>query len=159
METALHTFEPNLSQEYFSLAITLGVLLLSGVALFFLLRKKATYEKRNQQQLLQMLAGFAAVISIGTLVGIGYNISKLQAIRIYSDSVETGHGKVSFKDLKAVYLHQGEERSFVSPDIELSTTQLLYFEEKRGKSYVFSPENYDVRGIVDTLRPMMDRNR
>ncbi len=138
------------------MALAIGVLLLSLVALFFLFRKKASYEKRNQQQLLQMLAGFAFVISIGVVLGIGYNISKIQTISIFSDSVETAYGKVKFKDLKAVFLHQADERSFVSPDIELSSTQLLYFEEKRGKAYLFSPDNYDVRSIVETLRPMMD---
>lgn len=156
METALHTFEPNLSQEYFNLALAVGVFLLALLGLFLLFRKKASYEERNRQRLLQMLAGFATIIALGVSVGILYNISILQPIRIYSDSVETGYGKVKFDDLKAVYLHQAQERSFVSPDIEVSSAHLLYMEEKRGKAYLFSPENYDVETIVRTLRPMMD---
>lgn len=156
MEQPLHIFEPNLSAEYRNLALSIGVFLLALLALFFLFRKKADYDKHNQQQLLQLLAGFATIISFGIAIGICYNIYMLQPIKIYSDSVSTGYGKVDFDELKAVYLHTADQRSFVSPDIEISTTKLLYFEEKRGKSYLFSPSNYDVFAIVSTLRPMMD---
>lgn len=156
METALHTFEPNLSTEYFNLVLAIFTFWGAGVALYFLFRKKASYEKRNQRQLLQMLTGFVGVIAFGVSLGLLYNLSILQPIKIYSNSVETGYGKVPFDDLKAVYLQQASGRSFVSPDIEIEQTELLYIEEKRGKAYVFSPDNYDVRTIVYTLRPMMD---
>ena len=156
MEQALHVFEADRSAEYLNLGLSITVFLLALVGLYFLFREKASYEKRNQQMLLQMLAGFGAVIAFGISLGICYNIYMLQPIKIYKDSVSTSYGHVKFDELKAVYLQKLDQRSFVSPDIEISTSQVLYFEEKQKKSYLFSPDNYDVLTIVKTLRPMMD---
>ncbi|MEM9991715.1 MAG: hypothetical protein AAF738_08125 [Bacteroidota bacterium] len=156
METALHVFTPDRSTEYWYLAIAGVVFLAAIVALYLLMRQTIVYEKRNQQRLFQMLTAFVAVIAFGVNLGLIYTIRQLEAIQIFERSISTSYGRVAFEDLKAVYLQEAAQRSFVSPDIEINKTQFLYVEEKSGKAYIFSPDNYDVRSIVHTLRPMLE---
>ncbi|MEN0050733.1 MAG: hypothetical protein AAF806_26945 [Bacteroidota bacterium] len=156
MDTPLFIFEADRSKEVLQLIIAVVATLLMIGAFFWLKRKEIDFEKRNLQKTGLMLLGFGLIISIGSIFGMFFRLNQLQAVEVYKDRVITGYGEVSYQELKTVYLHTGHQSSIVSPTIKLDTTRLAYFEEFKGRSYVFSESHYEVEKIVRTVRPILD---
>jgi len=152
----LQVFVANQNSILITLAISGCVALISLFAIVYLRKKEVALTFRAHRQLGIMLLGLALIIALGSTVGSIVNLKRLRPIYVYEDSFTTGFGTVKFQDLRFVYLHQGRQPSFVSPSITVDTTLLAYFEEKQGKSYVLSSDNYDVRAIVDYIRPKVD---
>ncbi len=157
MDTPLHIFEATATKEWTTLIIAVVATLLATTFLIYLRRKPANYYRRHFRQLGQMLMGFVLVISVGSIFGGIFNLTRLKSVKIYEDKVETGYGLVRFNELKYVYLQKNNAKSFIAPSIELDTTYLAYFEEKSGRTYVLSDEHYDVEQLVKTLRPLLER--
>jgi hypothetical protein len=155
----LHIFEADNSNEVIQLvvAVIASIALIAG--LIYLRRATFTADKRHLQKTGVMLSGFALTISVGSIFGIAWNLKRLAPVEVYSDKVVSSFGEVPYDDLRVVYLHTGHERSIVSPSIELDTTKLAYFEERIGKSYVFSNEHYDAEAIVRAVRPLLDEKQ
>lgn len=156
MDTPLYVFEANASKETTTLIIAIVATLLAAGFLYYLKKRPTNYERRHYRQLGQMLSGFVLIISLGSIFGGIFNLQRLKSVKIYENAVETGYGKVSFDDLRYVYLQETGATSFLAPTIRIDTVYLAYFEEKNGKSYVLSNQHYDVRSIVQTLRPILD---
>ncbi|MEM8527152.1 MAG: hypothetical protein AAGG68_21105 [Bacteroidota bacterium] len=156
MDTPLYIFEADRSKEMLQLTIAIIATASMIFAFIRLKRKEFSYEKRNLQKTVLMLLGFGLITSIGSIFGIGFRLNQLQDVEVYKDRVITGYGEVSYEELKTVYLHTGHQSSIVSPDIKLDTTRLAYFEEFRGRSYVFSESHYEVKKIVRAVRPILD---
>lgn len=156
MDTPLYVFEPNQTEAYLTLGILLAIFAGAAFALFWLGRKEPSYENRNRRRLVNMLLYFVLLIAGSAAIFTLVDINRLQPIKIYADRLETSYGEVAIEQLQRANLFQNDQRSFVSPDIETSSSLLLYIEESNKRSYVFSNKNYDVRGIINVLRPMMD---
>lgn len=156
MDIPLYLFEADQQRELlFLIGSLLGTALAIGL-LVYLRRKPIKYENRHYKQLGQMLSGIVIVICLGTVTGMLYNLRQLGAVKVFNDRVETGRGTVSYDNLKYVFLKKGLKNSFVAPGVVVDTTLMAYFEEKGGRSYVFSEENYDVEAIVRSIRPILD---
>jgi len=156
MEEPLYIFEATKSGPYTTLIISLGTTLLTALAAIWLHRKAISYDNRTRIRLLQVLLYFVILIAAGTAVFTTVQLGRLQPIKIYEDRLETAYGTVPISELEKVQLYTDDQRSFVSPDIEINRSLLLYVEEKNGDAYVFAKANYDVRNIINILRPMMD---
>ncbi len=156
MDIPLHIFEATKSGTYATLFISLGIALLAAAAAFWLYRKKTSYENRTRLRIVQILLYFAVLIAGGTSILAAVELNRLQPIKIYEDSLETAFGKVPITKLEKVQLYTDDQRSFVSPDIEINRSLILYVEEKNGDAYVFAADKYDVQTIIGILRPMMD---
>lgn len=156
MSTPLKIFEADQSSIWLTLGISVAGAILSLAVLVYLRRNEGKYDLRHYRQLGLMLSGLVLLIALGSIIGSVLNLQRLQPIKVYEDRVVTGFGSVAYTDLRFLYLHKGKQMSFVSPDVSVDTTLLAYFEEKQGKSYVISEENYDVEAIVAYIRPMMD---
>lgn len=158
MDTPLYIFEATATKEWTTLIIAIVATVIAAGVLIYLKRSSVNYDRRHYRQLGQMLMGFVLIISIGSIFGGIFNLSRLKNVKIYEDKVETGYGNVPFSDLKYVYLQKNNAKSFISPSIELDTTYLAYFEEKNGRSYVLSDEHYDVEKLVKALRPLLEKD-
>lgn len=156
MDTPLFIFEADRSKEMLQLIIAVVATVLMIGAFLWLKRREMDVEKRNLQKTGLMLLGFGLIISIGSIFGMGFRLNQLQAVEVYKDRVITGYGEVPFEELRAVYLHVGHQNSIVAPSIKLDTTRLAYFEEFKGRSYVFSESHYEVKEIVNAVRPILD---
>ncbi|MEL6718301.1 MAG: hypothetical protein AAFO82_06630 [Bacteroidota bacterium] len=156
MDAPLFIFEADRSKEMLQLILAISATVLMLATFLWLKRKEINYEKRNLQKTALMLLGFGLIISIGSIFGMGFRLNQLQPVEVYEDRIRTGYGEVSYQELRAVYLHVGHQSSIVSPTIQLDTTRLAYFEEFKGRSYVFSESHYEVKKIVNTVRPILD---
>jgi len=156
VDTPLFVFEADRSKEMLQLIVAVIFTVLMILTFFWLKQKEVNSEKRNLQKTGLMLLGFGLIISIGSIFGMGFRLSQLRSVEVYKDRVITGYGEVTFEELKAVYLHMGHQSSIVAPSIKLDTTRLAYFEEYKGRSYVFSESHYKVEEIVKTVRPILD---
>jgi len=156
MDTPLHIFEADKSDVYTTLGIALGIALITTFVVIWLHRRAVSYDNRNRMRLLQILLYFVILIASGTAIFTGVQLNRLQPIKIYEDKLETAYGTVAIDNLRKAQLYTNDQRSFVSPDIEINRSLLLYIEEKDGSSYVFAKANYDVQAIINILRPMMD---
>ena len=156
MDTPLYIFEADHSKETLQLVLAIASTLLMIAAFFWLKSKDIALEKRNLQRTGQMLLGFGLIISIGSIFGTSLRLNQLKDVKVYKDRVISSYGEVPFDELKVVYLHTGHQSSIVSPTIQLDTTHLAYFEEKKGRSYVFSEEHYEVEDMVHSIRPILD---
>lgn len=156
MDIPLQVFKSNQQTELLTIGLGVLAVVVSIGVLIWLKRGLSSYEYRHYRQLGQMLSGIFLIIGLGVVTGTLYNLGQLSPVKIYPDSVETGYGKVEFKDLKYVYIERAMKNSFVAPSVAVDTTLLAYFEEKSGRSYVLSEDNYEVEAIVKTIRPILD---
>ncbi|MEM1326397.1 MAG: hypothetical protein AAGI23_10605 [Bacteroidota bacterium] len=155
----LYIFEADNSKETLQLILAAVASIAFLGALIYLKRTTFAEDKRHLQKTGIMLMGFALTISVGSIFGIVWNLKRLAPVEVYSNKVISSFGEVPYEELRAVYLHTGHNRSIVSPSIELDTTKLAYFEERAGKSYVFSSDQYDAEGIVRAIRPLLDEQQ
>lgn len=156
MEELLYTFEADRSQEIAQLIWAIVATVAFLAVLIYLKKKPLSEDKKHLEKTGIMLMGFGLIISIGSIFGIAWRLQRLGPVEIYKNRFVSSYGEVSYDELKNVYIHTGHDRSLVSPSIELDTTRLAYFEERKGRAYVFSDEHYDVEGIVRAVRPIMD---
>ncbi|MEM9888776.1 MAG: hypothetical protein AAF849_22965 [Bacteroidota bacterium] len=156
MDTPLYIFEADHSKESLQLILALVATLIMTVAFFWLKARAVEEERLNLKRTGQMLLGFALIISIGSIFGTSLRLNQLKDVEVYADRVVSSYGEVPYEELKVVYLHTGHQSSIISPTIQLDTTHLAYFEEKKGRSYVFSEEHYDVEQLVYSVRPILD---
>ncbi|MEM0993902.1 MAG: hypothetical protein AAF847_04330 [Bacteroidota bacterium] len=156
MDTPLYVFEADASKEWLQLSIAMVSTVLMIAAFLWLKSREVAFEKRNLQRTGQMLLGFGLIISIGSIFGVSWRLTQLGDVEVYKDRLVSSYGTVPYQDLKVVFLHTGYENSLISQTTKLDTTLLAYFEEKIGRSYVFSEEHYDVEQMVFSVRPILD---
>ncbi|KAA3633923.1 MAG: hypothetical protein DWQ02_12325 [Bacteroidetes bacterium] len=154
MEEALHTFLPTNTSDNFSFWGSLIVVLLSGVALYFLFKRKSTGDAYRRQMMVAMLVFFALIIAATTAFFSFWSIKKISPVTLYEDRIETSYGAAQYDEILRAYIEMNGKRSLVSPGTTINNVRMLFIEETDGRMHVLSEENYDIDQILNKMRSL-----
>ncbi len=141
---------------YFS-TIILPILLaiaLIGLAIY-LSKKEVGYKNRNLKNLVFLMSLFGIMICMSVAIFSLLNQRHLQAVELSQMHLKIEGEEIPLKELKRVYLKQDFQSSHLSPQIIRDTTYLLVVEERAGKIYVLSDNNYPVKEMVVSINEAM----
>lgn len=157
MDEAIFTFLPEQGTDRITLWIALGAVLIASAGVWALLKQRGSRETHNRRMLLAMLLFFAAIIAASTAFFTWQNMRRTGPFYIFADRIETSHGATPFSEIKKMHVELDQRRSLVNPGIVTGQTRLLVIEEKNGRVYVFSEENYDIDRILGSLKEVLDK--
>ena len=152
MEVPLYTFMPTSTSDNFSFWGSIIVMVISGVALYFLFRKKSSGDAYRRQMLMAMLVFFALIIAAATAFFSFWSIRKTGPVYLYKEAIETPYGKTSYDKIRRAYIDLNGKTSLVSPGTTTKSVRMLFIEESSGKMHVLSEENYDIDQILTKMR-------
>ena len=77
---------------------------------------------------------------------------------ITKETIETPYGVAKLDNIKNAYFHRNNQVSAISPDMVTNSTNFLMIEEygKQKKMHALSEEHYDIKGILDALRGILN---
>jgi len=149
MNTSLYTYEPA-NQSYGIVWLALGVFVLGAAVAVWLFRHTSTSSAYTG--MLSMLAGFAALIALGTGVFGWLALAKNKTLRICTDRVEFGTHIIPYQNLKNAALEESKTTALFNPNSVQKSVQLLFLQEKCGRTHVLSGAYYPVQEILTNLR-------
>jgi len=151
MQDPIQTFEPfnlGLSNAFL---ISVLVVALSALFIFFNSRRKVAYYEKKMKQLFSMLAFFALLIAASTAFFSWWNSQKIKTVKIYKDRIEIPTGEVRLKNIHSAYIYLNEQKGPFSGSLTSDTTKLLIIEEVNGMRHVLSEENYEIKGMLTAI--------
>lgn len=134
----------------------IATLLLIGIAIF-INKKEVAYENRNLKKVGEMLSWFGILLLIGITIFSTLNYMRIDDVTLHKNSIQFSGNDIPFNDISRVYLHQDLQSSHISAQIIKDTTYLLVVQERKGKTHVFSEENYPVKEMVVKINEQMKR--
>lgn len=157
METVLHTFQPEHTENQMGLwlGLLIGALALAGM--LRLLKHKSG--EQNRRLLGAMLLFFACTISVGTAFFSWLTMRKIGPVSLYRDAITTPYGKLDFDKIRSIYIKEEREKTLLKPDGSGKSTRLLVLESKDGKVHVLSDQNYNIQAILGTLKETIDASK
>lgn len=154
MEEALHTFTPTNTSDNFSFWGSLIVVLVSGIALYFLFKRKSSGDAYRRQMMMAMLVFFALIIAASTAFFSFWSMKKIGPVLLFEDRIETTYGTADYDKILRAYIEMNGKRSLVSPGTTFDNVRMLFIEETDGKMHVLSEENYDIDQILNKMRSL-----
>jgi len=157
METALHTFQPQHTENELGLWIGLIVGAFALAGMLWLLKKKTG--DQNRRLLGAMLLFFVGTISVGTAFFSWLTMRKIGPVSLYADAITTPYGKLPFNKINNIYIKEEKEKSLLQPQGNNKSIRLLVLESKDGKVHVLSDQNYNIQAILGPLKETMDASK
>ncbi len=152
MESSVKVFEQINSAFTNSTMAAIAIFVAASLAFLFVSKRKTAYYRKKDQQLYLLLLAFTMLIALGMGVFSWFSTLKMREITVSKEAIVLPDNTISLKKIKNAYIYLHLEKSGLSSNIIKDTVSMLILEEKSGKTHAISAENYDVDGILETLR-------
>lgn len=155
----LFTFPSNHQTDWITLGIALFIALVAGAAWYQLANSSKEKIDQNRRVLGAMLLFFVVIIALGTAAFSVWSIKRTPDVVIYSRYIDTPYGRIPLADIINASIRVEKQTSLVNPEITRKTVKILVIEEKNGKVHALSESNYDINGILNQLRKVVEANQ
>lgn len=157
MDKALHVFEPISFQNNMIMTISLIIIGLMLLFLFFNERKKVAYFEKKRKKLWSLLAFYAIIISFCTLI-FGFMVSgKYNAVKFYESELGMPDGELlKYKSIKSSYLFFERQAKRINSEELVDSSRLLVIESYSGDNFIIPEKHYDVEAIIKFLHDKTD---
>ncbi len=156
MEQPIAVFEPIRTGNYYNFIISLVVAFIALVFLLFNLKKKGTPTRKGYRQLFSLLSFFVLIIAVVTAFFSFWAAQKFTPVKVFQDAIETGYGNADFNNIVKVYIHNDQQKSRLTRELEGEITRILIIEESDRKTHALSEENYQIDSLFSVLRRLKD---
>jgi hypothetical protein len=135
------------------ISLVLGLLAFS--ALIYLIKNPPAAIAKQFRPLAQLLVFIVFLLGICTAFFSFWTNQKLGPVTITKEYLETSRGRVAWKDIDRIYIHQDQQLSpLTSQEYGKPIRFLMIVESKDARTHALSEENYDLEAISSSIEAM-----
>lgn len=153
----MNVFEPINTSNNTIAIISLVIAVLAIGLLVFLIKKPPASITPRFRPLTQLLVFIVFLLSICTSFFSFLTNQKLGPITVTKEYIETPRGKVEWKHVDRIYVHEDRQLSpLTATEFGTPIKFLMIVESKDARTHALSEENYDLDGIskaIEANRP------
>jgi len=151
MEQPIAIFEPIRTGNYNVVYLSLFIATIALAVLLYTFKKKDIFKIKGYQQLLSLLSFFVIIIAASTAFFSFWAAQKFTIVKVFPEAIETGFGTANFDNIVKVYIHNDQQKSSLSGNLEGDITRILIIEERSRKTHTLSEENYQIDSLMQVL--------
>jgi len=162
---SLTIYEPVNTSNY-TLAIICLVLALAAIGALVYMNlqpvksvdaKSPNGVNKKFKPLFSLLLFFTFLICISTAFFSWLTTTKVTAVNINEEFIETPYGKIDWKDIDRIYVHEDDNSSPFSNRDQGDPTKFLMIIEVNGKTHALSEESYDLKAMGKEIKQMRNK--
>ncbi|RME97451.1 MAG: hypothetical protein D6772_10415, partial [Bacteroidetes bacterium] len=111
---AILSYTTSSSADQWSIYLGIAAVLIGFGGAFWLQRKPVVRAAYNRQKLLALLLFFVGLIGLGTALFSYWSWTRTGVVRIYQEGVEVGNERVSYADIKTIFIKEDRSTNFLN---------------------------------------------
>jgi len=144
-------FEPLKSSFFSTTNISIAIVLISLIGMFYLLRTKSI--GKHYRNIFSLLTFFAGMMSFGSAFFSYFHGERIGTVKIESNHLKTAYGDLNYGDIKQVLMKkENKSKSMLAPALGGEYTNSLVVISNKNQYYYFSEENYPVKEMINPIR-------